>query len=1122
MVKKISQFLLGICCSLVIISLGSITTIAQEHDVLKVNYDETSDQIKIYCSSDNEQCEELLNGFTVAENNIVKIYDQNAVKPMIYQSLQQTINSDETEKNIVITKNDFSGITNETMLKDYVIHMLVMSEQSYWINCNKGDCKVEFMQAPPEIQGTYSDSEIALNCVDSAACNAWLNGYDIRVSGYRQSDNSQNFKIKAPNDDFSSDYTYEVDYTNNKISIRGDFTPYANDLNILVNTDGYMSYLYSSYNPDQGGQTGSGQGGNNPASRYKYIPYDTVITKEESGVKVACPIVSEGCEEYLNKINSLFLVQNIGAPLFLPLNETEISDDGTIKMLLVKKEFIENEIANQNVEMKYDDISSVQISALEYPQIVMGQETHYYPNNYEGCRIEKDEAINGTSYKVICDNDPLNIIGNISNISSLSLEYNRPDGTSDSFDMYGYVLDRDEKSIKFDIADYNKSFPSGDYTNVWLSIRSNTNDSKLKFEAIKQLNDFVVDESIIILRPPLVNVSYEYKKGLTIVCGANEDLNACSEYFNKIYDTADNTGKYVDEFTEVWLQRQGKPIWIPKRGDSGHPFEKIMNKETNITEALFVDAKWFNNLGQEDATYNGVEIKVPGYEKNSFPANITINLDLLDAKVTHNLTVKFEGLDLVIESNIRDKEEARKFYSSIDSLETGNAGTAPPTYKDAYLVFDEEKNSYKYILPYYEIQPFLGYFGNGTNSVILWFKGGIYRPAVFDAVQIENNIFKDAPADLRVYAVASGFIIETEDKGFLQSLITPSNDAKIQNSKLLLKTDRMGHSEVYSVSYDEYKFYKNENEDFVRVSIDKAGLEKLEYKGANLDVDETYYLTAYAPYYTGRNASSFSYKSSLKSIEFLSSINPGENQSVNELKKLDEMVKNLDGYNIQETINSNVDDVAINGIVASSISGDKEGNLNIKDIDTLEYYNTGIENNVIDINVSIQKSNDNVRANDLLDDYATKNELKGVKEIAFDVDVQKEYIKNSNKIDAYEVTALPYPVALTFEVPDSSKNYKLLREHDGEVTELPVSISGDNGIAYTDKFSSFMLVEYEEKGNTNLPNHSVNNSNNTWDDGGPFTTDVCGNIFDRWGNKIYSAPACQVNDGYQVPNTGVR
>ncbi len=50
----------------------------------------------------------------------------------------------------------------------------------------------------------------------------------------------------------------------------------------------------------------------------------------------------------------------------------------------------------------------------------------------------------------------------------------------------------------------------------------------------------------------------------------------------------------------------------------------------------------------------------------------------------------------------------------------------------------------------------------------------------------------------------------------------------------------------------------------------------------------------------------------------------------------------------------------------------------------------------------------------------------------------------------------------------------------------------------------------------------ANNTPSTWDDGGPFTTDKCGNIFDRWGNEIYKAPSCKVSSGYKVPNTGVK
>ena len=42
-----------------------------------------------------------------------------------------------------------------------------------------------------------------------------------------------------------------------------------------------------------------------------------------------------------------------------------------------------------------------------------------------------------------------------------------------------------------------------------------------------------------------------------------------------------------------------------------------------------------------------------------------------------------------------------------------------------------------------------------------------------------------------------------------------------------------------------------------------------------------------------------------------------------------------------------------------------------------------------------------------------------------------------------------------------------------------------------------------------------------WDDGGPFTTDTCGNVFDRWGNKIYEAKGCNVG-GYNLVHTATK
>ncbi len=60
---------------------------------------------------------------------------------------------------------------------------------------------------------------------------------------------------------------------------------------------------------------------------------------------------------------------------------------------------------------------------------------------------------------------------------------------------------------------------------------------------------------------------------------------------------------------------------------------------------------------------------------------------------------------------------------------------------------------------------------------------------------------------------------------------------------------------------------------------------------------------------------------------------------------------------------------------------------------------------------------------------------------------------------------------------------------------------------------------------TATPTASAKSSSTTkktsgWDDGSPFTTDSCGNVFDRWGNKIYEAKGCNVG-GYNLVRTSV-
>ena len=77
--------------------------------------------------------------------------------------------------------------------------------------------------------------------------------------------------------------------------------------------------------------------------------------------------------------------------------------------------------------------------------------------------------------------------------------------------------------------------------------------------------------------------------------------------------------------------------------------------------------------------------------------------------------------------------------------------------------------------------------------------------------------------------------------------------------------------------------------------------------------------------------------------------------------------------------------------------------------------------------------------------------------------------------------------------PKDTNNYNVLEKVELTVTVKAIDKSSDN---------------------------SSTKKTNGWDDGGPFTTDKCGNVFDRWNNKIYEANGCNVG-GYNLVKTSV-
>ena len=95
-------------------------------------------------------------------------------------------------------------------------------------------------------------------------------------------------------------------------------------------------------------------------------------------------------------------------------------------------------------------------------------------------------------------------------------------------------------------------------------------------------------------------------------------------------------------------------------------------------------------------------------------------------------------------------------------------------------------------------------------------------------------------------------------------------------------------------------------------------------------------------------------------------------------------------------------------------------------------------------------------------------------------------------------------------------------EDDGTVTLKPEYVSKLSVGKHTLKIitkegmaSSEFEISAKSKGDNNT---STSVETKGWDDGGPFTTDKCGNVFDRWGNKIYEANGCNVG-GYNLVRT---
>lgn len=124
-----------------------------------------------------------------------------------------------------------------------------------------------------------------------------------------------------------------------------------------------------------------------------------------------------------------------------------------------------------------------------------------------------------------------------------------------------------------------------------------------------------------------------------------------------------------------------------------------------------------------------------------------------------------------------------------------------------------------------------------------------------------------------------------------------------------------------------------------------------------------------------------------------------------------------------------------------------------------------------------------------------------------------------------KITELTEEAVITLYLDDATlakikdNDFKLLRVHNGDAEILDAELNGNALTFKTSKFSTYSIAIIKNKV-TPTEAATETKQNSGWDDGGPFTTDNCGNVFDRWGNKIYEANGCSTG-GYNLVRTGV-
>ena len=579
----------------------------------------------------------------------------------------------------------------------------------------------------------------------------------------------------------------------------------------------------------------------------------------------------------------------------------------------------------------------------------------------------------------------------------------------------------------------------------------------------------------------------------------NPDLINHSEEFGP-------QGPDFNDLTSIDLHQEGpdgKDFHIPMHEVQELIFQWATNKTTTeegtVTEKyLVVPERILIECGISKGTYNwGIKCNygtdngyglVEGYVRDG--KGVTLNCEIPTVKEISITQDEDFGFTITVGENDKD------FLQKIDFIEIRNyvsGGNGQPLFKkqnpDGSTSDNVEYRNHCINLD-----------GKDTtikimNNTISWVYNSvesgecyaILKGPGYETVRIDNLTLKPPYKQIKeggtpYYTITGDAIVmRSSDTDFADATFTPGLDFMRRISMIMLSKETsgaLGVTNFYDKSFggsaglssEWEKSTDSSNRRIVKMPLTYEELVKAGF--TKFGKEDLYYIQQQVPGYQNVNLHGITY--SLAPLKAAAQIKAVENMSdsaktTTVLQEVDEIAKQVDkskqnNCTVKEgeaVIDTEVEELDLNlyGAVGGAVKDDL----------------TTVFDNAPEITVT--KKFGDFETNKVDNKYKTPEDLANnsglanvsATDVAFDIQIDKSY-DNQPSLDG-NVPELPYKAAVTFKIPDDvtvkeGQVLKLVSEHEGNILtyDVTVQVIDDvkQGVAYVDKYSSFVLVTADE------------------------------------------------------------